>query len=112
MVIAIFQEIFSDSERFVVLDYCTGGYDWRYDSADSTDIRFREHAHGVAIDINWDFNCQYTPARSNPYEGSVNDKYTIKAGSSVVRIFKKYGWQWGGDWNSTKDYMHFQWTHS
>jgi RHS repeat-associated protein len=26
-----------------------------------------------------------------------------------LRIFEKYGWKWGGDFNSSKDYMHFQW---
>ena len=25
----------------------------------------------------------------------------------VVKIFKKYGWEWGGDWHF-KDYPHFQ----
>jgi peptidoglycan L-alanyl-D-glutamate endopeptidase CwlK len=23
-------------------------------------------------------------------------------------VFKKYGWEWGGDWTSFKDYPHFQ----
>lgn len=26
----------------------------------------------------------------------------------VVAIFKKYGWEWGGDWKSFKDLPHFQ----
>ena len=25
-----------------------------------------------------------------------------------VAIFKKYGWEWGGDWTTFKDYPHFQ----
>lgn len=25
-----------------------------------------------------------------------------------VKVFKKYGWQWGGDWTTLKDYPHFQ----
>jgi len=24
-----------------------------------------------------------------------------------VKIFKKYGWKWGGDWHGVKDYQHF-----
>jgi len=24
-----------------------------------------------------------------------------------VKIFKKYGWKWGGDWSGVKDYQHF-----
>lgn len=26
----------------------------------------------------------------------------------VVKIFKKYEWEWGGDWKSYPDYPHFQ----
>ena len=25
----------------------------------------------------------------------------------AVRIFKTYGWKWGGDWSGVKDYQHF-----
>jgi hypothetical protein len=25
-----------------------------------------------------------------------------------VKLFKKLGWTWGGDWKSTKDYQHFE----
>lgn len=32
----------------------------------------------------------------------------INADSPCVEIFKKYGWVWGGDWNSLKDYQHFE----
>lgn len=27
---------------------------------------------------------------------------------TVVNIFKKHGWSWGGDWNSFKDYPHLE----
>lgn len=27
---------------------------------------------------------------------------------TVVNIFKKYGWSWGGDWSSLKDYPHVE----
>jgi len=75
-------------------------------------LAFSEHSHGVAIDINWSYNPQIWPAGPNRFEGGPYDHFTIKRDSSVVRIFKEYGWQWGGDWRSTSDPMHFQWTHS
>ena len=28
--------------------------------------------------------------------------------TEVVEVFKKYGWEWGGNWSSIKDYPHFQ----
>ena len=97
----------------------TAAFDWRYDNryieGDKELMAFSEHAAGVAIDI----NSRYNPFRkgANPYEaghkntkyGGKYDKYTIKSGSSVVEIFKKYGWSWGGNWRNKKDYMHFEW---
>lgn len=32
----------------------------------------------------------------------------IAEDSPCVEIFKKYGWDWGGDWKSVKDYQHFE----
>jgi mannose-1-phosphate guanylyltransferase len=35
------------------------------------------------------------------------DKAVLLKDSKVVNIFKKLGWQWGGDWRCIKDYQHF-----
>ena len=37
-------------------------------------------------------------------------KYMIHKNDKVYKIFKKYGFSWGGDWNSLKDYQHFEYT--
>ena len=65
-----------------------------------------DHAFGSAIDIN---------PYLNPWVkgGAVNDRYnvnipgTLTADSEVVKIFKKHGWAWGGDWENSKDWQHF-----
>ncbi len=68
------------------------------------------HARGWALDIN---------PRQNPYikgkkvlpPGAAYDpghKGTLVRGDPLVKAFKAMGWSWGGDWNSHKDYMHFQ----
>ena len=31
----------------------------------------------------------------------------IEPGDEVVRAFADIGWEWGGDWQSLKDYQHF-----
>jgi len=36
------------------------------------------------------------------------DKDGKKDWMEVVEVFKKYGWEWGGDFKSIKDYPHFQ----
>ena len=75
------------------------------------------HSYGWAIDIN---------PLQNPYvapDGSVlrraakpfvdrgrHEPGMIHAGDVVVRAFAKIGWEWGGDWTTLKDYMHFSLT--
>ena len=69
-----------------------------------------KHAYGFAIDIN--------PVQ-NPYiKGNIilppDTVYdTAKPGtltydSPVVRTFIRLGWTWGGNWESLKDYQHFE----
>jgi hypothetical protein len=68
------------------------------------------HASGLAIDINPVQNPYVKNGITSP-EGSKYDTTaigTITAGSQLVLEFKKRGWTWGGDWESLKDYQHFQ----
>ncbi len=51
------------------------------------------HAYGCAIDLDPEHNKMRTKGIMHPY---------------VVQAFKKEGWEWGGDWTSSKDPMHFQ----
>lgn len=52
------------------------------------------HSWGCAFDINWD---------KNPVGGK---KYDLP--EAFVAEFEKRGWNWGGRWRGTKDWMHFQ----
>lgn len=72
------------------------------------------HAFGLAIDINPKIN-PYVSATSifpeNATEFVDRDQFTlgmIKKDEAVYKIFKKYGWIWGGDWDTIKDYQHFE----
>jgi hypothetical protein len=51
------------------------------------------HAYAVALDMNTTSNCQGCTPRMN---------------CEVVRIFRKHGFAWGGNWR-TPDGMHFEW---
>lgn len=98
----IFQEIYESDEKFPIKDI--GGYNWRGDNSSS------EHCLGLAIDINWNENYMCSndgTAQTGSYWRPGEDPYSIAADSDVVAIFAKYGFVWGGTWNSKKDYMHF-----
>ena len=76
--------------------------------------RFSMHAYGLAVDINslqnpYVASDGYTRNRfARPYrDRSLDLPGMIHPGDVVVRAFTEIGWEWGGDWNSGKDYMHF-----
>lgn len=77
-----------------------------------------KHAYGLAIDINPFYNPYVTypggkvrisPPGSEPYaDRSADFPYKIDENDLCYRLFKEHGFTWGGDWNSSKDYQHFQ----
>lgn len=98
----IFQEIYDSGERFPI--YSIGGYNWRGDNSKS------EHCLGTALDINPNENYQCKndgTAIVGNYWKPNEDPYSIPADGIVVKTFEKYGFRWGGTFNSSKDYMHF-----
>ena len=79
------------------------------------------HAYGLAIDVNPLYNpyVEYgkgeggsdyiCPTQSVPY--AYRDKefpYKIDENDLCYKLFKQHGFIWGGDWNSCKDYQHFE----
>jgi hypothetical protein len=76
-----------------------------------------QHAYGWAIDIN---PLQNPYVRSDgstlrhiarPYrDRSQHREGMIHDGDIVVRSFAAIGWEWGGHWDTLKDYMHFSLT--
>ena len=74
---------------------------------------FSQHAYGLALDLN---------SFQNPYAkgavvlpelaSSYLDRARVRSGmvtadGPVVRAFARIGWEWGGAWRYSKDYMHF-----
>lgn len=73
-----------------------------------------EHAYGWAIDVNPIQNPyvsgsgEVLPREGRAYANrSRNRPGMIRPGGVVVRAFAAIGWEWGGDWHSFQDYMHF-----
>lgn len=80
-----------------------------------------KHAIGCAIDINPFYNpyvvfnkngsgeTAISPEGSERYaDRSQNFPYKIDENDLCYKLFKEHGFTWGGDWNSCKDYQHFQ----
>lgn len=80
-----------------------------------------KHAIGCAIDINPFYNpyivfnkdgsgeTYISPEGSEIYaDRSQNFPYKIDDNDLCYKLFKEHGFTWGGDWNSCKDYQHFQ----
>ncbi len=80
-----------------------------------------KHALGCAIDINPFYNpyvvfnkgkageTYISPAGSEIYaDRSKVFAYKIDENDLCYKLFKEHGFTWGGNWNSCKDYQHFQ----
>ena len=82
--------------------------------------RLSNHAYGMAIDINPFYNpyvvynsegTRITPVGSEIYadrSDEVMNPYRIDKNDLAYKLFKEHGFTWGGDWNSCKDYQHFE----
>ncbi len=78
-----------------------------------------KHALGLALDINPFYNPYVTyekdgstcisPADAAPYaDRTMNFPYKIDENDLCYKLFIEHGFTWGGNWNSLKDYQHFQ----
>ncbi len=101
-----------------MLDNNTSCFNYRV--VDGTDS-LSKHAIGCAIDINPFYNpyvvfnkdgsgeTYISPEGSEIYaDRSLNFPYKIDENDLCCKLFKAHGFTWGGDWNSCKDYQHFQ----
>jgi len=74
------------------------------------------HAYGLAIDVN-PFNNPYVkddlviPELASAYADREDLRPgMIVPGDVVTEAFADIGWEWGGNWNTLKDWMHFSTT--
>ena len=111
----------------LVSDY--KGNDWQSIEADNTSAfncrnatgskKWSKHSYGKAIDINPIENPYIARSGRISHKASLKyrkrvhknstsaDKAVLLKKDKATKIFKKYGWKWGGDWSSVKDYQHF-----
>ena len=128
--LAIFQELFKAAypiERMVLIDEYEADDEASMRANNTSAFNFRQasgmqrlssHSTGMAIDINPLYNplvkhregkTKVFPATATTYiDRSKYFPYKIEKGDLCYRLFKKYGFSWGGDWRSSKDYQHFE----
>ena len=131
--VEIFDELYKAEYRLesVVLIDNFGGDDTASMCADNTScFNYRvvegstslsKHARGLAIDVNPFYNPYIVFGKgeggsdyiSPPGSEIYADRlaffaYKIDENDLCYRLFKAHGFVWGGDWNSCKDYQHFQ----
>ncbi len=72
--------------------------------------RLSKHSFGKAIDINPFQNpVVYASGKIQPESAKYNPKAkgTFSDDCPIVKEFKRFGWRWGGNFQSFKDYHHF-----
>lgn len=110
-----------NADDFTSIEYNnTSAFNYRQVSTGTG--KLSNHAFGRAIDINPQQNpyvySNGTGAHENAREfwkrnvsvwsREIDRAAYIGNDTQIYRIFKKYGWTWGGDWSSAKDYQHFE----
>ena len=80
--------------------------------------KLSKHSQGLAIDINPRFNpCVRTsngeltvePSNGMEYADRTREfEHKITETDLCYQLFTAHGFQWGGSWNSLKDYQHFE----
>lgn len=130
-VLGIFQTLYENQypiEKMVLIDEYgaddessmnennTSAFNYRTISGSS---KLSNHSYGMAIDLNPKYNpyvktasdgsviCQ--PESGRAYADRTKDfSYKIDTNDLAYQLFTQAGFTWGGNWNSVKDYQHFE----
>lgn len=115
-------------ERMLIIDHYDANDERSMRDNNSSAFNFRKiansnvvskHGLGLAIDINPLYNPYYKvypdghtliqPANATEYiDRQKAFPYKITKGDACYKAFIKEGFEWGGEWNSLKDYQHFE----
>ena len=109
---------YDGDDTLSMLDDNTSCFNYRVVDGTTT---LSKHAFGCAIDINPFYNpyiiynkngsgeTYISPKGSEIYaDRSQNFPYKIDENDLCYKLFTEHGFTWGGNWNSAKDYQHFQ----
>ena len=104
----------ADDEKSMT-DNNSSAFNWRYIKGST---KLSNHSTGMAVDINPLYNPYYLskrdretiqPQSGKPYLDRTSDyPYKMEVGDLCYELFTGHGFIWGGDWESPKDYQHFE----
>ena len=129
--IEIFYELYRNEyqlERVLLIDEYDGDDTASMEDNNTSCFNYRvvsgtshlsKHALGLAIDVNPFYNPYVTynkdgsknvsPAAAEFYaDRSASFPYKIDENDLCYKLFIQHGFTWGGNWNNSKDYQHFQ----
>lgn len=133
--LSLFKELFEvhyPIEKMVLIDAYDADDERSMEDNNSSAFNYRfiaetevlsNHALGYAIDINPLYN-PYVYTRKDgttflqPYNAGdyvdreTGNPYYILKDDTCYNIFISHGFSWGGDWNTKKDYQHFEYPHN
>lgn len=102
---------YNNNDDLSMEDNNTSAYNYRQNVTTPTELS--KHAYGLGIDINPKYNpyIKGEIVKPNNAENLNREKpcdYCIKKDDIIYNAFIKRGFIWGGDWESRKDYQHFE----
>ena len=103
------------SDEMSMRDNNSSSFNFRFISYTTT---VSKHGKGLAVDINTLYNpyvkmvngsLSVEPATAVEYtDRTKNFRCKIDHNDLCYKLFKQHGFEWGGDWESAKDYQHFE----
>lgn len=129
--VEIFYELYRNQyqlERVRLIDEYEGDDDASMDDNNTSCFNYRvvegtttlsKHAFGLAVDVNPYYNPYITYAKTGDRsifppdaeiyaDRSADFPYKIDEDDLCYKLFTEHGFIWGGNWNNSKDYQHFQ----
>ena len=111
----VLADVYDADDELSMTDNNTSAFNFRM--IEGTD-RVSKHGLGLAIDV----NPLYNPYVKETDEGIIvlpaaGEKYADRTGNQdhmideddlCYQLFTEHGFEWGGSWNSLKDYQHFE----
>lgn len=106
---------YNAQDELSMRDNNSSAFNFRYISYSTI---LSKHAMGLAVDINTLYNpyikqvdgrLNIEPANAAKYvDRNRQFPHKIDHDDLCYKLFTKYGFEWGGDWEDSKDYQHFE----